>query len=99
MNTLFLISSLTLEPESFNTKSGEKAVKLSLRIGEGVIEGMVFGEHESGAVKLLYQEGDYIIIEGSLAQFENKTVLLIKDYFFFPLSQREAKSIAEGYKK
>ena len=99
MNTLFLISRLTQDVEDFHTNSAKKAVKLTLELGKGVIEGMVFGEHESGAVKLLYQKGDYIIIEGSLVQFENKTVLLIKDHFFFPLSQREAKSIARGYTK
>lgn len=99
MNTLFLISRLTLDAQYFNIKSGERAVKLNLELGKGVIEAVVLGEYESGALKLLYQRGDYIIIEGSLAEFGNKTVLLIRDYFFFPLSQREAKSITKGYRK
>ena len=92
MNTLLLISRLTLDAQDFNTKSREKGVKLNLELGEGVIEAIVFGEYESGVVKLLYEKEDYIIIEGSLAEFENKIIVLVKDYFFFPLSQREMKS-------
>jgi len=99
MNTLVLISRLTEDAEDFNSKSGERGAKLNLELGKGVIEAVVLGEHESGAVKLLYQKGDYIIIEGILAQFENKIIVLIKDYFFFPLSQRKAKSITKGYTK
>ncbi len=99
MNTLFLISRLTQDAEDFNGKSGERGAKLNLELGKDVIEAVVLGEHESGALKMLYKKDDYIIIEGSLAQFENEIILLIKDYFFFPLSQRDPKLTTEGYRK
>jgi len=99
MNTFLLIASLILDPQDFNTKTREKAVRLNLELDKGVIEAVIFGEHESGVVKLLYEKEDYIILEGSLAQLENKIVLVIKDYFFFPLSQRDTKTITKGYRK
>lgn len=99
MNTLFLISKLAMDPCSFNARTGEKAVKLNLELDEGVIGAIVLGDHESGVVKVLYEKEDYIIVEGGLVELENKLVLLIKDYFFFPLSQRDAKSIIKGYRK
>ncbi len=99
MNTLFLISNLTQDGEDFNTRSKKRGIKLSLKLGKGVIKAIVFGEHKGRALKLLYQKGDYIIIEGNLTKLENKIVVLIKDFFFFPLSQRNPKLTTEGYRK
>ena len=95
MNKLFLIAKLCSDLEWFELGT-KKAVRLSLKIGQPEIEAIVLDSHKAGVVKLLYEKTDYIILSASLVRLHNKIVLLIDEFFFFPVSQRDVELLVSS---